>query len=125
MTTNIYLVRHGEVYNPKQIVYGRLPRFGLSEKGRVEIEKTAEFLSDKKIEAIYSSPLLRARQTAGIIQMRLKLPKIMLLKNLLEAKTSLEGKEVYKTRFSKSGLFFSSSLEEYRRYNGRYRQSHE
>lgn len=92
MTTNIYLIRHGEVHNPKKIVYGRLPRFGLSKKGRSEIDKTAEFLKNKNISAIYSSPLLRARQTACIIQDKLNLPKIYILKDLLEAKTSIEGK---------------------------------
>lgn len=96
MTTNIYLIRHGEVYNPRQILYGRLPRFGLSEKGRAQIEKTAEFLSDKNITAIYTSPLLRTRQTAGIIQTRLDLPKIYLSRNLWELKSSLQGDPIEK-----------------------------
>ncbi len=91
MTTNIYLVRHGEVHNPKQVLYGRLPRFRLTEKGKQQIEQTANFLNDKNINAIYSSPLLRGRQTAEIIRKKLNLPKIFLLNGLHEIKTSAEG----------------------------------
>lgn len=96
MTTIVYLVRHGEVHNPKQILYGRLPKFGLSEKGKSQIQKTAEFLSDKNIRTIYSSPLLRTRQTAGIIQKKLKISKINILSGLIEVKTSLQGKSLDK-----------------------------
>lgn len=91
MVTNIYLVRHGEVHNPKGILYGRLPRFKLSEKGKKQIEDTAEFLKDKSVTAIYSSPMLRTRQSALIIQNKLNLPKINIERDLLEVKTSLQG----------------------------------
>ncbi len=91
MTTNIYLVRHGEVHNPKKIVYGRLPGFRLSTKGVLEVEQTANFLIDKNISTIYSSPLLRARQTAKIIQKKLYLPNVFLTKDLLEVKSSAQG----------------------------------
>ncbi|HUQ85351.1 MAG TPA: histidine phosphatase family protein [Candidatus Limnocylindrales bacterium] len=111
MTTNIYLIRHGEVYNPKKIVYGRLPRFRLSKKGELEIEHTAKFLKDKNITKIYSSPLLRARQTAVIIQKKLELPKISIEKNLLEIKTSLEGK--FQKNLNLMSLdYFSSPIRE-------------
>jgi broad specificity phosphatase PhoE len=30
----IHLVRHGEVFNPTGVLYGRLPEFHLSELGR-------------------------------------------------------------------------------------------
>ena len=65
--TTIYFVRHGEVHNPKQILYGRMPRFGLSELGRREAEVTAGILAKEPVAAIYSSPQLRARQTARVI----------------------------------------------------------
>ncbi len=92
MTTNIYFVRHGEVYNPKKIVYARLPRFKLSQKGKKEIEQTALFLADKKINSIYSSPLLRARQTAKIIQNKLSISKIHTTGDIHEVRTSLKNK---------------------------------
>lgn len=91
MQTNIYLVRHGEVYNPKNILYGRLPRFVLSKKGIKQIEKTALFLKNKSISFIYSSPVLRARQTAKILQKTIG-SEIKYLTLLQEIKTYLEGK---------------------------------
>lgn len=92
MKTIIYFVRHGKVNNPKNVWYGRLPGFALSEFGKLQIEKTAEFLSDKHIDFIYSSPLLRAKQTAVIIKNKLNLPSVHFSKNLLEVKSSLAGK---------------------------------
>lgn len=92
MTTKIFLVRHPEVDNPKQIVYGRLPGFSLSDKGRKEIEKSALFLASENIKSIYSSPLLRARQSAQALKDALNLDKINYLQKLIEIKTSFQGK---------------------------------
>ncbi|MDP9351594.1 MAG: histidine phosphatase family protein [Chloroflexota bacterium] len=65
--TNILLIRHADVHNPEQIVYGRLPRFRLSTDGQAQAEMTARALSEEPLTAIYTSPMLRARQTARII----------------------------------------------------------
>jgi broad specificity phosphatase PhoE len=65
MPTAISFVRHGEVYNPDNIFYGRLPGFRLSEKGNYQTGKAAETLNGSRLAAIFSSPPLRARQTAG------------------------------------------------------------
>lgn len=62
----IYLIRHGEVKNPKQIIYGYLP-LPLSTKGKTEAKKAGLFLKDKKIAAIFSSPQKRAQETTKII----------------------------------------------------------
>jgi broad specificity phosphatase PhoE len=67
-STSIIFVRHGEVHNPEAIYYGRLPRFGLSENGRRQAQAAAEELRNKPLAAIYTSPMLRSRQTARIIQ---------------------------------------------------------
>lgn len=93
MKTLLYFVRHGEVINPEKIWYGRLPRFALSLAGKKEIEQTAEFLSKQNIDFIYSSPLLRTRQTAQIINNKLRLPKIYYSKYLLEAHSSMQGQK--------------------------------
>ncbi|NJL93739.1 MAG: histidine phosphatase family protein [Anaerolineae bacterium] len=66
-TTTLHLVRHGEVHNPQAILYGRLPRFRLSERGREQARAAAEALRAEPLVAVYTSPMLRARQTAGII----------------------------------------------------------
>lgn len=91
MTTQIYFVRHGEVRNPKKIWYGRLPFYFLSANGKLQMENTAKYLADKKIDIIYSSPLIRARQSAEILRKKLKLPKVHFSKKLLEVKSSLQG----------------------------------
>jgi broad specificity phosphatase PhoE len=52
------------VHNPSYIFYGRLPRFPISHKGRLEAGRTARALKQFYISAIYSGPLLRCRQTA-------------------------------------------------------------
>lgn len=62
--TTVWLVRHGHVHNPKKIIYGRLPRFRLSARGLEEARAAGRMLSTMAIGAAYSSPLLRARQTA-------------------------------------------------------------
>jgi broad specificity phosphatase PhoE len=65
--TTILLIRHADVHNPNDVVYGRLPRFGLSEIGREEAARTAQALAATPLAAFYTSPQLRARQTARAI----------------------------------------------------------
>lgn len=62
--TVIYLIRHGESEgNLKRICLGHTD-LGLTEKGREQAVKTAGALSGVSIDAVYSSDLIRARQTA-------------------------------------------------------------
>ena len=65
--TIIHFVRHGAVYNQSDVYYGRLSGFPLSEDGRHQASTTRDYLANKKIAAIYSSPRLRARETAQIL----------------------------------------------------------
>lgn len=65
--TRIHLVRHGEVHNPEHILYGRLPRFGLNRRGRRQARRAAEWLNRRELAALFSSPMLRARQTAQAV----------------------------------------------------------
>ena len=71
VTARLFLVRHGQVHNPRELAYGHLPRFGLDPQGREQAERTAAWLSNCGVAALYTSPLLRARQTAAIIRARL------------------------------------------------------
>lgn len=66
-TTTILMVRHAEVHNPQRLFYGRLPAFRLSAWGEQQAERTAATLAECPITAVYSSPLIRARQTAAKI----------------------------------------------------------
>jgi broad specificity phosphatase PhoE len=63
----IYLVRHAEAANPREILYGRLPRVDLSPRGREQATVLAAAMANLPLEAIYQSPLLRARRTAAAI----------------------------------------------------------
>ena len=46
---SIYLVRHGEVYNPHNIIYGNLPGYSLSKNGILQIQNVADQLLIKLI----------------------------------------------------------------------------
>lgn len=63
-STTLLVVRHGEVANPRHVVYGDLPGFDLSPRGVLEARAAAEHLSGFRIDAVVASPLLRAVSTA-------------------------------------------------------------
>nr|VDG62881.1 phosphoglycerate mutase [Streptococcus thermophilus] len=58
----IYLIRHGETPTTGKILPGRAPGLHLSEKGRMQAAAVAKQLAS--VDAVYSSPLERARETA-------------------------------------------------------------
>jgi len=66
----IHLVRHGEVYNPSGVLYGRLPNFHLSDTGKLMATAAAKELKIQgfQIKGIFSSPLIRAQESAKPIE---------------------------------------------------------
>lgn len=92
--TVLHFVRHGEVHNQQAIFYGRLPRYGLSALGRRQAEATAEFLAHTPIAAIYTSPMLRARQTAAIIASRHPELRVRVSVLLNEVSVPLQGRSI-------------------------------
>lgn len=62
-TTIVHLVRHGEVHNPGQILYGRLPGFHLSSRGRSQATRTAQSFTGHDVTLLCASPLTRAQET--------------------------------------------------------------
>jgi broad specificity phosphatase PhoE len=66
-TTTIHLLRHGEVDNPDQVLYGRLPGFRLSADGLAMAKLAADALRDYDITYVATSPLERAVQTADAV----------------------------------------------------------
>ncbi len=63
----LFLIRHGESeWNRLNKVQG-LGDPGLSLEGKLQVERLAERLAQEEIDLIYTSPLLRARQTAQAI----------------------------------------------------------
>lgn len=91
LSTTILAVRHAEVHNPRDIVYGRLPRFRLSERGREQAEALARFVAARPLRAVFTSPLLRARQTAHILTRYHPSVPLHHTRALLEVKTAYEG----------------------------------
>ena len=90
--TTILFIRHTEVLNPEGILYGRLPRYGLSELGRRQAEVTAQALAEEPIATIYTSPQLRARQTAAIIAQAHPGVPVKTTRLLAEVLTSWQGR---------------------------------
>jgi broad specificity phosphatase PhoE len=91
VTTRISFVRHGEVDNPQQVFYGRLPGFGLSEEGRRQARAAAVTLCEEPVAAIYTSQLQRALETAEEIHVRC--PELQLIPSplLLEVYSPYDG----------------------------------
>jgi 2,3-bisphosphoglycerate-dependent phosphoglycerate mutase len=72
--TTLLLVRHGETdWNADGRLQGQTDR-PLSDFGRRQAQLLADELADEELEAIYSSDLVRARETAEIVADRLGLP---------------------------------------------------
>ncbi len=90
-TTVLLLVRHTDVHNPADVLYGRLPRYRLSDLGRQQAEVTASVLAEMPVNAIYSSPQMRARQTARILAAAHSGLKVHISKLLDEVRTSWQG----------------------------------
>lgn len=91
--TTVNVVRHGEVYNPTKILYGRLPGFRLSTLGEQMAVVAAEYFADRDIVHVGASPLERAQQTAAPIAAKHKL-EIATDLNLIEADNVFEGQRV-------------------------------
>lgn len=72
--TVVHLLRHGEVYNPDGVLYGRLPGYHLSERGQQMAEVVAGAIADRDITHVVASPLERAQETAAASAAVLGLP---------------------------------------------------
>ena len=69
----LYFVRHGESEaNTRHVISNRESPFGLTDLGRQQANSLADRLKDIPITAIFSSPVLRARETADILSQSLR-----------------------------------------------------
>lgn len=91
--TVVHLLRHGEVYNPEKVLYGRLPGFRLSELGEEMAQRVGEALKDRDIIEVWSSPLERAQQTATPLA-QFKNLDIVTDDRIIEADNVFEGERV-------------------------------
>lgn len=62
--TRIFFVRHGVTAQTGKVLYGRTKGIDLNDEGIAQAKATAKYLSTIKFDAIVSSPLERAFQTA-------------------------------------------------------------
>lgn len=90
MRTTVHLLRHGEVFNPDGILYGRLPGFRLSEDGQQMALDAAAALKGRDVTEVVASPLQRAQETAEPIAAAFGLP-IRTDDRLIESENHFEG----------------------------------
>ncbi len=85
MHTTLYLIRHGEAYNPEQIIYGRAP-VPLTDKGRQQIKDLAERFKKEQVipDIIIASPIRRTVETAEEIKKVFPQTPLHFEKNLQE-----------------------------------------
>ncbi len=85
--TVVLLVRHGLTPTTGHVLPGRAPGLHLSDKGRAQADEVAERIAAlPKVDAVYSSPMERTRETAAPIAERLGV-RVKIDKALLECDT--------------------------------------
>ena len=89
----MHVLRHGEVFNPSNILYGRLPHFHLSELGKQMAKADAQALADRDVTHVVASPLERAQETAEPIAAQFGLEWATDTR-LIESANFFEGKKV-------------------------------
>ncbi|HEY0237443.1 MAG TPA: histidine phosphatase family protein [Friedmanniella sp.] len=91
--TVVHLVRHGQVYNPVGLIYGRLPDYHLSDTGRAMADLVAAHLRGRDVVHLRCSPLERAQETMAPIVDVFSLP-VTTDGRVIEADNYLEGVKV-------------------------------
>ncbi|MBO0869861.1 MAG: histidine phosphatase family protein [Micromonosporaceae bacterium] len=89
----VHFVRHGEVFNPDRILYGRLPGYHLSELGVQMAKAAAESLAGRDVTVLAASPLDRAQESARPFAEQFGLP-VQTDERLIEAGNVFEGGRV-------------------------------
>ncbi len=89
----VHVLRHGEVYNPDGVLYGRLPGFRLSVLGVRQAQAAAAWFADRDVAYLACSPLQRARETAAPVAAAVGL-QIAIDDRLIEADNAFEGQPV-------------------------------
>ncbi|MBU2263404.1 class I tRNA ligase family protein, partial [Patescibacteria group bacterium] len=91
----IFLIRHAEAENNVSEILSSWPEkaeYHLTEKGKEQAKKMAEFLKKENIDLIFSSPVTRTKETAEIIAKKLDI-KVIFDERLREMDYGdLEGK---------------------------------
>ncbi|MYM19909.1 histidine phosphatase family protein [Brevibacterium sp. 5221] len=97
--TRVHLTRHGEVDNPEGILYGRLPGYGLSERGGRMAQRLGEHYAAAQetggaaIRGLVRSPLQRTAETIAPTAAALDLEPVV-DERVIEAGNGFEGMRV-------------------------------
>ena len=91
-TTVVHLVRHGEVYNPQGVLYGRSAGYDLSDLGRRMAQRAGEVLAERDVSLLVASPLERTQQTAEPLA-RLRGLDIQTDPRVIEAANVFQGEQ--------------------------------
>ena len=92
MTSTVHFLRHGEVFNPEKILYGRQAGWYLSDRGQEMARTVAQWSKQFSVGAVLASPLQRAQETATPLAQAHGL-SIITNDNLIEAANIFEGQK--------------------------------
>lgn len=87
----IHLMRHGQVFNPQGVLYGRLPGFGLSELGHQMARRMGQYWAPKPLTHLRCSPLLRARESLAPTAEQFPALEVVIDERVIEAANAFEG----------------------------------
>lgn len=92
--SSFYFMRHGQTdWNARQILMGQKD-IPLNNLGKEQAKKAIQQVQDLQIKTIYTSPLIRALETAEIIATALNI-ELIILENLKEVDFGIyEGKKI-------------------------------
>jgi broad specificity phosphatase PhoE len=102
-----FLVRHGACDGLGQTLWGRTAGVCLNDEGKAQVQRAAEHFKNVKLDAVYSSPLERALETAEAIARVAR----------LEVKQSAAFNEVDFGEWSGKSFEALSRDEHWRRFN--------
>ncbi|HKG59726.1 MAG TPA: histidine phosphatase family protein [Pyrinomonadaceae bacterium] len=71
--TTFFLIRHASCDGLGQMLWGRTPGICLNETGKMQAQCLSDRFKNMELDAIYSSPLERALQTASVFAESMKL----------------------------------------------------
>ncbi|WP_369370907.1 histidine phosphatase family protein [Promicromonospora sp. Populi] len=95
VSTTVHLLRHGEVYNPEGVLYGRLPGYRLSDRGQAMAKIVADHLTStgRDVTRVVASPMQRAQETAAPVAQGFGL-ELATDDRIIEAANRFEGLQV-------------------------------
>ncbi len=88
-------MRHGEVDNPRRILYGRLPGYGLSADGRHMAQQAADYIGRlaRPVTGLVCSPLQRTRESAEPFAAKFELEPVI-DERVIEPTNVFEGRRM-------------------------------